>query len=367
MKNKTLKLPPINQSAAIPTTHFYFVVDKSSSIAHYGLTQAVVKAINNRIAHLKSIANTGNHKILFSMISFAEVNGLNTFQRYRINTDIINVNPVEMSEYSPYGNTPLFDATLFAIDAFRATTIGPNDSFLIEVITDGEENKSRITAVSLTRELEKCNKEGHWTIAFQVPKGHERKLTAMGIPEHNVVGWEQTVQGTEVGTQVATNAMDGYFSLRSKGVRSTARYFAPQNLNLKDVNTNQVKRNLKDISGDFHLLEVDKDSPINEFVEKKLKTPYKIGQGKYELVKKEKLQDYKEVFVQIRGEDAIYGGADARHLLGIKSGDVEVDPINLSNLRIFCESRSHNRRLPRGSKLLVEKDFSQERSPVWEN
>ncbi|HEX5187783.1 MAG TPA: hypothetical protein VFV86_12925, partial [Nitrososphaeraceae archaeon] len=238
-------------------------------------------------------------------------------------------------------------------------------AFLIEVITDGGENASTLYNQSkINNLLKECDKQDNWTIVFQVPVGNKNIIrNQFSVPEYNIVEWENTSAGTERATQATTKGLFGYMNARSLGQKKVDTFY--QDLDLKNLNISKVKRELTDLSRKFKLLDVDKQSNIKEFVEKKMKIDYKIGQGKYELVKPELVQDYKEIYVMVRGENKIYGGEEARDLLNLPDGNVKINPMNLSNFRIFVESRSHNRILPLGSKILVEVNFAKERNPVW--
>jgi hypothetical protein len=55
-----------------------------------------------------------------------------------------------------------------------------------------------------------------------------------------------------------------------------------------------------------------------------------------------------------KGSKAIYGGNAARSLIGLPYGaEAKVEPGNHANYDIFVQSTSTNRKLVRGTKLLV--------------
>jgi len=50
----------------------------------------------------------------------------------------------------------------------------------------------------------------------------------------------------------------------------------------------------------------------------------------------------------------IYGGSEARNLIGLPDNQyAKVDPYNLSNLKVFIRSDSVNRKLVRGTEIIV--------------
>jgi hypothetical protein len=56
----------------------------------------------------------------------------------------------------------------------------------------------------------------------------------------------------------------------------------------------------------------------------------------------------------VKGQKAVYMGEDARRMLGLPtSGVAKVRPGNHSSFDVFVQSTSLNRKLVRGTKLLV--------------
>jgi hypothetical protein len=320
----------------------------------------VVKAVNNRIAHIKQMLSD-NHNVTFSMISFDSSNDWNDRNRIRIKqhyrqADVNSIVNFESRQYNPDGGTPLLEATFTAINQLRdSVIIGPEDAILLEVITDGDENTSTILPATLNRAIEKCNQDGYWTITFQVPFGHKTKLLRdFGISADNVMEWEATSHGTHVATQTHNLGFTNYMGERSKGTRALTSYYAA--VDLGNLSTKEVKQNLVDVSGNFDEFEVKKEEAIKPFVEKKTGKNYITGSAYYQLSKKETLQPYKKLLVKEKGKNKLYGGTHAREVLGIpENGEVTLDPFNLSSFEIYVESTSVNRLLVRGTNVLVDK------------
>ena len=82
------------------------------------------------------------------------------------------------------------------------------------------------------------------------------------------------------------------------------------------------------------------------------KKPYRKGAAFYELTKREEIQENKELLVMEIGKSAVYGGADAREVLGLPETRCKVTPGNHSQWKIFVQSGSFNRRLVRGTSVL---------------
>ena len=143
--------------------------------------------------------------------------------------------------------------------------------------------------------------------------------------------------------------MNSYYNARSAGAKSLTNFYQ---VDLSDVTSRDLKQ-LDNLQNKFKVFEVTKESAIKEFVEEK-GFNYIPGSCFYELTKKETIQANKEILVQEKGKMALYGGNEARDLIGLPQGkDVKVEPLNLSKYRVFVLSTSVNRKLVRGSKLLV--------------
>lgn len=106
--------------------------------------------------------------------------------------------------------------------------------------------------------------------------------------------------------------------------------------------------------GRFQFLDVDKDSPIKNFVlENGLR--FKTGRGFYEFTKTETIQGRKEVVLMDRKTGDLFSGDGARELLGLPPGEtVRIRPASLEKYVVFVQSTSSNRKLVGGSRFLYE-------------
>jgi len=122
--------------------------------------------------------------------------------------------------------------------------------------------------------------------------------------------------------------------------------------------------NLTDLSQDFRVWNVDNGiSTIRDFVEDKLRNiklnktlgrQYQIGRAYYQLTKTEEVQASKDMVILDKNTNALYGGQEARSLLGCPTGiSFKIKPaIHSHQYDIFIKSTSVNRKLINGTKLL---------------
>jgi hypothetical protein len=106
--------------------------------------------------------------------------------------------------------------------------------------------------------------------------------------------------------------------------------------------------------GRFQALEIDRDTPIKEFVvENGLR--FKVGRGFYEFTKTETIQARKEVVLVHKKTGDKFSGRKARELLGLPEGaPARLRPAALEEYAVFVQSTSANRKLVGGTRFLYE-------------
>lgn len=321
--------------------HIALVVDRSGSMGH--LTNDVIRVLNEQVANIKKNAYDSGQETRVSLYLFS------TFTKSIVVGSHPEAVPLLTSyDYQPDGGTALFDAVRMAADNMHSADNGSADtSFLLVALTDGEENSSRLGPIdSLIRQKQGTDR---WSFAFLVPPGGRRTVENLGVPAGNVIEWEGTKAGLDRAAHVAVSSVSNYYAARAAGHSKSTSFFT----DLSKVKTSDLKK-LDDVSHDFKRWKVTKEQPISEFVSGK-RFGYLIGRGYYELTKPEKVQSHKDFVIADRNTLKLYGGDQARDLIGVPAGPgvtVKVVPGNHSNYKIFVQSTSMNRILVRGSEFL---------------
>lgn len=251
----------------------------------------------------------------------------------------------------PGGMTALLDATGIAINDHLGHRTPKNEdhSYLLYVITDGEENVSRrfrsIDIMNLMKSL-----EDNWTVATLVPNQravHGAKLC--GFFPGNIEVWDvNSADGfEEVGLRLSATYTD-YSNNRARGVVGTKTLFVDAAKLAKPV----VKQVLVEDKS-AKLIAIQKAGRIDEIAEEKTGKPYIPGTVFYELTKSELVQYHKELAVVAKSDGKRYFGAQARQLLGLPNSDCRVRPGDHGDWRVFVQSTSRNRKLLGGTSILV--------------
>jgi uncharacterized protein YegL len=332
-----------------PKTYVMFVLDKSGSMLD--ISQKTVDAFNKAVEVTREKAVGQETSV--SLVTFS-----NNVHTVFFNADVSTLKPLTLNDYKPNGLTAMLDGIGEAVSLLKGVPDAndENVSFLVIVITDGHENNSRkFSSNQIVKVLKETQSTDRWSFAFQVPPGSKHSLEqTYNIPSDNIFQWEATAEGIQKSSLANNLGLSNYFAARSAGVKSVKKFY-------------EVKK-LKNISNQFKVFTVPSECSVKEFIEQKTKLPYVIGSTYYQLMKPEKVQQRKAVLIMEKGKKAVYGGAEARSLIGLPAdGEAKVEPGNHSNYDIFVQSTSVNRKLPRGTKVLVDVSQQTNLEPTWDH
>lgn len=341
--------PVIVAPKPVLTNHIMLLLDDSGSMR--GCYEEAVKQINASIANIKVKAAETGQRTTVSLYLFG---GNERVTCVYGATDISKVQ--ELGHYFACGgSTPLNDAIGRAITDGKLffDARDPNTSFLVICATDGGENGSRTffraSIMSLVAEVQATDR---WTFAFMVPPGATNELLAQtGVPRGNVVEWNNDRAGAETAFRQTQTATNTYYQTRSAGQKSTKSFYTTD---LSTLSKTELSK-MTDLSGGFRKWAVDREVDIKTFVEYH-GVKFVLGAGYYPVTKKELLRVGRNVLVREKGTARIYGGQQARSLLGIPVGETMVTPGNHANYDVFFQSTSVNRKLVRGTELLWDKN-----------
>lgn len=320
--------------------HYVVVVDESYSMYHR--TEDVVKVVDNLTQHLAEKSKDLNQETRLSVYAF---NSRGTERCLVWDIDVLRM-PSIKGMYKPDGRTALIDCTLLAVDDLKTVPQKYGEhSFVLYVITDGQENDSR-----RRYELNPQFFNGlpdNWTLAVFVPsQSGKTEARGWGFPEDNISIWDtSTAKGIEsVGATIrktSTQLMEN----RTKGIRSSKSLFK-----LNVVTGADILNALKPLPlGTYKILSVPYDQRIDDFVRSST-GHFILGTGYYQLTKKETIQPHKNILISYGNK--VYAG-QARQLLGLPNEKVDVIPESYPNYTIFVQSTAPNRKLIGGTNMIV--------------
>jgi len=317
-----------------------FVIDCSTSMQRH--RDAVNRVFKSLVEPLKQ----SGFPTRVSLYTFAN----------RVNCEFFMESNLErLSNFALYANgmTALIDGSYTAISDhqsdFLVSKKNEDNTFLLYVITDGEENQSRHTAGQLRTLIDRLGDS--WTVATMVPnQSGVHYAKNCGFPAGNIAIWDTSSERgfEDAGVRLQKSYAD-YTTARSLGVRSTTNLFT---VDASNVTKADVKANL--VEGDGRLIRCYQPEPIRDFVERTTGKPYKIGSAFYELTKREKVQPQKEVAIVSQDGKKKYFGDSARQMLGLDVNQhIKVVPGDHGDWRIFIQSTSVNRKVVPGQSILL--------------
>lgn len=329
--------------------HVALVLDASSSMAYNGHDRGLVKVADGLVAHLAQRSKELDQETRITVYTFNAQAKCVIYDK-----DVLRL-PSIASLYRAQGDTALIDATLLSLDDLRLTPEKYGDhAFLVYVLTDGEENRSRTMPGTLRVNLDSL--PDHWTVAALVPNmsgKHEAKK--FGFPGDNIAIWDtSSAQGMAEAGEVIRTSLDNYMTARSTGIRGTKTLFGGaaqvNKATVAGLGLDPLDR------GKFMLIPIpaipDK-TQIKDFVERECGLVYRIGSAFYQLSKPEKIQASKKIAVVERKTNNVYVGYEARQLLGLPDTEIRVTPEGNPEFTVFVQSMSINRHLVSHTKLLL--------------
>ena len=332
------------KKAAARKTKIALVIDTSSSIADRRLERVLADAVRAMVDAI--VAKDGSSDVV--VVTFAN--------RATAQPAVKAKNIVIPEQFSCGGVTALMDGVIKGVDELIANGKDDNMNYLVLAFTDGEENNSFINRTEFNKRLREKEAEGNWTFTFQMPPGFKNKFHRdFGVPLDNLREWEATTQGVEEVKTSAVLALHNYYDAAASGAKSS-RSFYSMTTDLSKLKDKDLKKTLVNLKGKFKAIPVNKEVEIKPFILKN-NIPYVQGVGYYQLSKPEKVQPDKEILVMEKGKSDIWGGSDARQLIGLPTDGstyAKVTPGNHSKYDIFVQSNSVNRKLVRGTTLLVK-------------
>lgn len=332
-----------------PENKILLLLDSSGSMQ--SIAKPAIQAFNRILESIRAASCATGQATSVTLYTFGEYSSV---ERKFLDVPIEEVAKLSDMAYRPDGQTPLNDCVGEAIiDALNLRT-GDNTSFVLNVITDGEENYSTRYSDSYVAQLiKRVQATDRWTVTFTVPRG--AKTTVMsryGVHDGNVSEWEASAVGAAQVAQSMGGSYQRYFVARSQGATKSDGFFVTD---MSKVKSSDVKKQLTDVKRDYAVLHVKAEAEIRPFVENS-GYAYVLGNAFYQLTKNEEIQPYKQILLREKNRTTIYGGDEARDLLNFPAGlTVKVKPGNHANWDIFVQSTSVNRKLVRGTDVLYRR------------
>ena len=167
------------------------VVDESGSMSI--IKRHALVGINETLTTIQKMQET--YKNLEQRVTLITFDSTHTNVFYD-NVRASNANPLKAKDYNPCGATPLYDAIGMGIAKINALTT-EDDSVLVTIITDGEENCSEEYSLKMIKNLIDKLKKQNWTFTFIGTDDLDVESIAMDMGIDNHLQFSEDEAGTK--------------------------------------------------------------------------------------------------------------------------------------------------------------------------
>ena len=196
------------------------VVDESGSMSI--IRRQALVGINEILATIQKMQKA--HKNLEQRVTLITFDSTHTNVFYD-NVRASNANPLKAKDYNPCGATPLYDAIGMGIAKINALTT-EDDSVLVTIITDGEENCSEEYSLKMIKNLIEKLKKQNWTFTFIGTDDLDVENIALDMGIDNHLQFSEDEAGTKKMFARENRARERYNKFRSMDcVMEAGSYF----------------------------------------------------------------------------------------------------------------------------------------------
>lgn len=192
------------------------VVDESGSMSI--IRRQALVGINETLATIQKMQKA--HKNLEQRVTLITFDSTHTNVFYD-NVRASNANPLKAKDYNPCGATPLYDAIGMGIAKINALTT-EDDSVLVTIITDGEENCSEEYSLKMIKNLIEKLKKQNWTFTFIGTDDLDVENIALDMGIDNHLQFSEDEAGTKKMFARENRARERYNKFRSMDCKMEA-------------------------------------------------------------------------------------------------------------------------------------------------
>ena len=211
-----------------PTTHVALILDRSSSMS--SIREEAIGAFNDQLRVIREESEDGTPNLV-TLTTFATT--VDDFQFF--DEAPKQIPTLTLDRYQPGGSTALLDAIMKTVDAFRKLPDAddPDTSFLVAVITDGEENSSQEYSLrndgpkrvgETIKELEATQR---WTFTYLCANVDPTKIQrTLNISAGNTMSFTADRSGTVAASTFHSASTSNYLKARKMGLTSTPTFYS---------------------------------------------------------------------------------------------------------------------------------------------
>jgi hypothetical protein len=337
--------------------HVILLVDTSPSMTERSQYngpsrgEEAVRVVDAQVADLKRQSTELNREIRVSVYFFDDSVRCAIFDM-----DVLRVPSINDLYKIAGRGTALCSAVMTGVTELETTsTIHGDHSFLVILVSDGEDNRSRGLADALKHRLERL--PDRWTVVGYVPDQKALQFARkFGIPAGNLMVWDVT-KGMEAVAETMRASTQTYLTGRQVGKAAATRSFF--DTSTAAVNVQTVTAALKPLAGDKYRIipvEVGREKVrVDEFIRDHCGMKFVLGTVYYQWGKRETVQPHKRLAVVNTKTDQVFvgSGEEIREMIGMPSISIRDRPKGNPDFQIYVQSTAPNRNLIEHTKALV--------------
>jgi hypothetical protein len=201
--------------------HIAIVLDESGSMA--AMRREIMEAFNEQVETIRESAM--DQPTTVSLVKFNT--SVPDPVYWTRSVDVMH--PLREEDYSPHGLTAMLDAVGLTIDRLRALpdAESENTSFLVLILSDGQENNSRrFTYADIAERIEELEHTDRWTFAYM---GANQDLAAvaegLSIPRSNMLAFHASPDGVASAGTAVREGTRAWTGKRRAGQKSDKSFF----------------------------------------------------------------------------------------------------------------------------------------------
>lgn len=198
--------------------HVAIILDSSGSM--YSVRQATINSFNEQVQTLRK--NLETKDISVTLVTFSDETSFRFVEK-----PVASLKEIGEVDYVPCGSTALYDAigqTMDRIEQIETLDDG-NSSVLFVILTDGEENASKVYTHSQISERIKAHQEKNWTFTYIGANHDVMKVSInLNIPLGNTMSYSSTHEGFASMSSAHRGMVDTFLKTKAVGASSTSLY-----------------------------------------------------------------------------------------------------------------------------------------------
>ncbi len=198
------------------------ILDRSGSMKYS--RAATIRGFNEQADKIRKEAEKTNVETYVSFYTFNQ----NVEPHYH-NTSINFLQDMTDEEYVCVGDTAMYDAVGQAISELKRNTDtnNKNNSYVVIVVSDGRENKSKKwTRAALADEIKACQDSGLWTFTYLGANQDLSKVAdQLNIPKGNVAAYAADMEGTKSAWASNRSSIGKLFRAKAGGQSQVSNFY----------------------------------------------------------------------------------------------------------------------------------------------